>query len=263
MKSMKLPIYQIDAFTDTLFKGNPAAVCPLDTWLPDLTMQKIASENNLAETAFFVKEGDVFNIRWFTPSVEVELCGHATIASVHVLKNHLNSNSNFFSFKSKSGVLTVEVKEDLYVLNFPSDKIEKVNVAQEFVEGLGAIPSESFKGKTDYLLVFDSEDQIKQFQPDWGLIAQVKARGVCVTAKGNDCDFVSRFFAPQLGINEDPVTGSAHTTLISYWSRKTGKSDFIARQVSERGGVLYCKNLGERVEIGGNAVSYLEGTITI
>ncbi|MBC7388636.1 MAG: PhzF family phenazine biosynthesis protein [Opitutaceae bacterium] len=260
---MKLPIYQVDAFTDTLFKGNPAAVCPLDTWLPDSTMQKIAFENNLAETAFFVKEGNVFNIRWFTPTVEVELCGHATIASVHVLKNHLNSRSNFFSFKSKSGVLTVEVRGNLYVLNFPSDKLEKVNVPHEFVEGLGAIPSEAFKGKTDYLLVFDSEDQIKQFQPDWGLLSQVSARGVCVTAKGNDCDFVSRFFAPQSGINEDPVTGSAHTTLVPYWFRKTGKNEFKAKQVSERGGELFCKYLGERIEIGGKAISYLEGAITI
>ena len=260
---MRLSLFKVDAFTDTLFKGNPAAVCPLEKWLPAETMQLIASENNLSETAFFIQEANNYNIRWFTPSVEVDLCGHATVATVHVLKKHLNSSENKFNFKSRSGDISVDVKDDLYILNFPSDQIDKVKVPVEFVEGLGAIPTETFKGKTDYLLVFDSEDQIKQFQPDWHLIKQVNARGVCVTTKGNNCDFVSRFFAPQCGINEDPVTGSAHTTLIPYWAKKLNKTELFAKQVSERGGTLYCKNLGERVEIGGKAITYLEGTITI
>jgi len=260
---MKLPIYQVDAFTDTIFKGNPAAICPLEKCIPDGLMQKIANENNLAETAFFVKEGEQYHIRWFTPTVEVDLCGHATVATVHVLKHHLGIGGTEFKFKSKSGLLTVRIEEDLYILNFPADSLEKVKVPNEFVEGLGAIPSETYKGKTDYLLVFDSAEQIRQFNPDWSLIAQVKARGICVTAKGEDCDFVSRFFAPQSGINEDPVTGSAHTTLVPYWSKKTGKTDFFARQISERGGELYCRNLGDRIEIGGKAVSYLEGTIRV
>lgn len=259
---MKHKIYQIDAFTDKVFSGNPAAVCPLDAWLSDDTLQKIAMENNLAETAFYVKQGDQYQIRWFTPTVEVDLCGHATLASAFVLFNCENHQGNIIHFFSpRSGALTVTKKGELMTLNFPSDAFEQVELTAEITNSFNIAPKLAFKGKTDYLLVFDTEDEIRKIVPVFDKISKLKGRGVIVTAKGNKVDFVSRFFAPQSGINEDPVTGSAHTTLTPYWSKQLGKTELTAIQLSERKGYLQCKYLNDRVEISGQGRLYLKGEI--
>jgi PhzF family phenazine biosynthesis protein len=258
---MKVSIYQIDAFSDCLFGGNPAAICPLESWLQDEVMQQIAEENNLSETAFFVKEGQNYHIRWFTPTIEVDLCGHATLAAAFVIRNYLMDTSLELSFNSRSGILPVTVLGDLYVLNFPADVIKPVSVVNTLVEALGSWPLETYKGRTDYMLVFSSEKEILGFKPDFNQLAQVEARGIMVTAPGDHVDFVSRFFGPRSGINEDPVTGSAHTTLTPYWAKRLGKNNLIAKQISKRSGELYLKNLGERVEIGGKAKAYLIGEI--
>jgi predicted PhzF superfamily epimerase YddE/YHI9 len=255
---MKLKIYQVDAFTDRLFSGNPAAVCPLESWLEESVMQNIALENNLAETAFYVKKGNEYHIRWFTPTVEVDLCGHATLATAHVLFNHEHHTENEIIFRShRSGILKVFRHDQLLTLDFPSDTLDKIQWFGEMNAGFNVIPIEGFKGKTDYLL----EDQIKNIQPNYAVISRWKVRGVIVTAKGKNVDFVSRFFAPQSGVNEDPVTGSAHTTLTPYWSEKLGKTELTAIQLSDRKGYLTCKNLGNRVHISGQAKTYLIGEI--
>lgn len=260
---MELTLYQIDAFADAVFKGNPAAVCPLTTWLPDEIMQKIAMENNLAETVYFVKEGSHYHIRWFTPTTEINLCGHATVAAAHVMHSYLGITDTHLSFTSKSGSLSVRKQNDLYVLNFPIDTILPVDVPAMAIEALGVAPKEAYKGISDYLLVYENETQLLDLVPNWNKLALVDTRGICVTAPGTTFDFVSRFFAPRFGINEDPVTGSAHTTLIPYWSKRLGKTKLLAKQVSSRGGVLYCTDLGNRTEIGGQAITYLKGTIFI
>jgi PhzF family phenazine biosynthesis protein len=259
---MKLKIYQVDAFTDKIFSGNPAAVCPLDAWLPDSVMQNIALENNLAETAFYVKQGNDYLIRWFTPTIEVDLCGHATLATAHVLFNHENHVGKEIIFQShRSGMLKVSRQNDLLTLDFPTDTLNKIQWFNEMNAGFNIIPTEGYKGKTDYLLVFENEEQIKNLQPNFTVIANWKVRGVIVTAKGHEVDFVSRFFAPQSGVNEDPVTGSAHTTLIPYWAEKLGKLKLSAIQLSERKGYLTCHYAGNRVHISGNARTYLIGEI--
>lgn len=259
---MKLKIYQVDAFTDKVFSGNPAAVCPLKEWLSDDIMQNIAQENNLAETAFYVYDGDRYQIRWFTPTVEVDLCGHATLASAHVLFNHEGYTGNEINFYShRSGVLKVSKENDLLTLDFPADTIRKIDWPTENLAGFNLVPLEAYQGKTDYMLVFGSEDRIKNLEPNYGVISTWKVRGVIVTAKGNQVDFVSRFFAPQSGVNEDPVTGSAHTSLTPYWSEKLGKSALSAIQLSNRKGNLTCKNLGNRVLISGHARTYLIGEL--
>jgi PhzF family phenazine biosynthesis protein len=258
---MKLKLYQVDAFADRLFSGNPAGVCPLEKWIPDELMQNIAMENNLAETAFFVKEGNIFHIRWFTPVLEVDLCGHATLASAHVIFKHLNFKEEKIQFKSKSGDLSVKKENDFLILNFPTDTLEKTETPIALAEGLGIAPKEAYKGISDYLLIYDNQKQIEKIQPDFRLLSKVIARGIIITAIGNDCDFVSRFFAPLSGINEDPVTGSAHTTLIPYWHKVLHKTEMTAMQLSKRKGKLKCKYLGERVEIGGKARTYLIGEI--
>ena len=259
---MKLKLYQIDAFTDKVFSGNPAAVIPLEAWLPDELMQKIALENNLAETAFIVPDGDEIIIRWFTPSVEVDLCGHATLAAGFVLFNYLKHSGNKINFISpRSGPLQVTKSNNLLTLNFPSDKFIPVVISDEIKAGLSLPPKEAYKGKTDYLLVYESEDQIRQLIPDFNLISKLAARGIIVTAPGNQVDFVSRFFAPQSGVNEDPVTGSAHTTLTPYWAARLKKDILTATQLSSRTGELHCRYLGERVEISGKAAPYLVGEI--
>jgi len=258
---MEQKIYQVDAFAEQIFSGNPAAVCPLDHWLPDPVMQNIARENNLAETAFYAREKDNFRIRWFTPAVEVDLCGHATLATAHVLFNHEKFAGHQITFQSRSGPLTVTKSGDSLTLNFPSDTLAPVNNMLEFEEAFGIKPLEALKGKTDYMLVFESEDQIKRIQPDMRLVSTLKARGVIVTSKGDQVDFVSRFFAPQSGIDEDSVTGSAHTSLTPYWSKKLNKTELSARQLSSRGGKLHCKLAGDRVEISGQARTYLVGSI--
>lgn len=259
---MKQKIYQIDAFADKVFSGNPAAVCPLDTWLDDETMLKIAAENNLAETAFFVKKGDYFEIRWFTPTVEVDLCGHATLATAFVLFNHENYTGSTIEFSSpRSGKLTVTKNGGLLTLNFPSDHLEQIALTDEIGNCFNLMPTSAFKGKTDYLLVFENEEEIKNIQPVFTEISKLNVRGVIITAKGNEADFVSRFFAPQVGVNEDPVTGSAHTTLIPYWSKQLNKTEMTAIQLSERKGYLQTKYLNDRVEISGEGKLYLIGEI--
>ena len=259
----KLQIFQADAFASGLFKGNPAAVVPLNEWLSDQMMQQIADENNLSETAFFIPEGDHFHIRWFTPKAEVKLCGHATLATAHVLFNELNFQGKQIEFNSKSGILTVKKIEDKLQLDFPADFAIEVGPVSAFSEAFGAQPLTTLKGRTDYLLLFDSEETIQKMKPNIGLLLSTDARGIIVTAKGNEVDFVSRFFAPAVGVNEDPVTGSAHTTLIPFWADHLNKSEMTALQLSERGGQLWCSLSGERVLIAGKAVTYLRGEIEI
>ena len=260
---MKIQMFQVDAFTEKLFGGNPAAVCILTQPLPDEIMQKIAAENNLAETAFIIDQGDTFSIRWCTPKVEVDLCGHATLASSHVIFNHLKYPKKILRFTSRSGILEVRQEGDLLILNFPSDMPQKGCLGRSVTDSLGMDPVEILKGKTDYMLVYENQAQIEALDPDFGRLGKANVRGIIVTAKGNDSDFVSRFFGPAVGINEDPVTGSAHTNLIPYWSARLGKKEMTAIQLSERRGHLQCKDLGERVEIGGKAVTYLVGEITV
>ena len=260
---MELTIYQIDAFSEKLFGGNPAAVCPLKEWLPTTTMQKIALENNLSETAFIIREGNNFHIRWFTPAIEVDLCGHATLATAHALYNEMDYKGDKIIFNSRSGQLIVEKQQDLYSMNFPTDQIKKVKANKAIAQGLGVDVKEVYKGKEDYLVVVNNQTIIEKLHPNFDLIAQLNARGVIVTALGNEVDFVSRCFFPAAGINEDPVTGSAHTTLTPYWSKKLGKTILRAKQISARGGELTCEYLGERVKIAGKAVTYLKGLIQI
>jgi PhzF family phenazine biosynthesis protein len=261
---MKLPIYQIDAFTDKLFGGNPAAVVPLEQWLPEETMLAIAAENNLAETAFYVPTDNGFHIRWFTPVVEVDLCGHATLAAAYVIFNIQNYEGESISFESRSGVLTVDCKEDWLTLNFPVDQYHIAVPPPGLVESLkNTTLLEVYKGKTDYLVVLESEEVVRDLDFDIIILSTIPARGVIVTAAGDEVDFVSRFFAPQSGIDEDPVTGSAHTTLIPYWADKLSKTKLNARQLSRRGGFLKCELKGDRVYIGGQAKLYLKGEILV
>ncbi len=258
---MKLAIYQVDAFAGRLFSGNPAAVVLSESELPTETMQSIAAENNLAETAFVISTQENRQIRWFTPTVEVELCGHATLAAAYVIFNHLGSSDNTVSFSSKSGLLSVRQEGETLYLDFPADSIQAVEAEESLISGLGVKPIELYKGRHDYLAIYDNENTIFSLCPDMARLSQVPSRGVIVSSPGREADFVSRFFAPQSGIPEDPVTGSAHTTLTPYWSKKLAKQDLRAQQISKRGGELMCKALGERVEIGGRAVTYLVGEI--
>ena len=226
-------------------------------------MQSIAAENNLSETAFIVSEGESFQIRWLTPEVEVDLCGHATLAAAHVIFNHLNYSGSTVSFSSRSGHLSVRKEGEVLALNFPVDSIQAVDPSKPLIIGLGATPTEIYKGRDDYLAIFENEDTILSLSPDMQALSKVPSRGVIVSAPGSEVDFVSRFFAPQCGISEDPVTGSSHTTLTPYWSKKLAKQQLRARQLSRRGGELVCKDLGSRVEIGGQAVTYLVGEISL
>ncbi|CAN5551477.1 PhzF family phenazine biosynthesis protein [soil metagenome] len=260
---MELKIYQIDAFADKPFTGNPAAVCPLTEWLSDETMLNIAMENNLAETAFYVNEKEGLRIRWFTPAIEVDLCGHATLATAAVLFNHEGFTGNKITFNSRSGPLTVTRDGDFLTLNFPTDILSEVELLSELTAPFNIKPVKALRGKTDYMLVFENESQIRKLQPDLRQVARIKARGVIATAKGDKVDFVSRFFGPQSGVDEDPVTGSAHTSLIPYWTKVLGKKEMTAIQCSPRGGNLKCVSLGDRVEIGGKAITYLIGRIFI
>ena len=261
---MKLKLYQVDAFTDKVFSGNPAAVVPLESWLNDDLLQKIAMENNLAETAYYVKNGDAYDIRWFTPTIEVDLCGHATLASAYVLFNYQNHPGNIVKFHSRrSGQLSVEREGNLLKLNFPTDVYNRVEVSLELKACVDKTPLEAYKGKTDFMLVFNSEREIRGLKPSFDEISKLSARGLIVTAPGDSVDFVSRFFGPQSGINEDPVTGSAHTTLTPYWSKRLDKKELTAMQLSPRVGHLKCKFLNDRVEISGNGKEYLIGDIFI
>jgi PhzF family phenazine biosynthesis protein len=259
---MNIRMFQVDTFTGKLFGGNPAAVCPLDNWLPESLMQNIAMENNLAETAFFVPENDHFSIRWFTPAVEINLCGHATLASGHVLFNHLDFAGDRIRFMSKSGELIVSKNKDMLSLDFPADKPSPVDIPQGLITALGCEPIQTLKSR-DIIAVFSSEDDILAIKPDFELLRQVEAHAIIVTAPGKNCDFVSRFFAPRLGINEDPVTGSAHTALIPYWSERLGKKSMLAHQLSTRKGELYCDHRDSRVLISGKAVTYMSGQLDL
>lgn len=259
---MKLSLYQIDAFANKVFKGNPAAVIPLEDWLPAKTMQLIASENNLSETAFFCPSDNNYEIRWFTPNGEVELCGHATLASAYVLFNILNYKTEQIEFNSLSGSLIVKKINDLYRLDFPSQKPIKCKMPSLLTEGLGRESNNCYKNE-DYLVVFETEDEIANINPDFNKLKNLDSRGVIITAPGLNYDFVSRAFFPKYGILEDPVTGSAHTKLIPYWAKKFEKSKLIAKQISKRGGELFCENNKNRVYISGHAKLYMKGEIEI
>lgn len=256
-------IFQVDAFTKTVFTGNPAAVVPLKKWLDVETMQNIAIENNLSETAFFVKQDDgSFKIRWFTPETEVDLCGHATLASAHVLFNHLGYDDKTITFLSNSGPLMVEERNNLLWMNFPSNPPEPIPVPKLIPEAIGIIPL--YTGiNIDLLILVQDEEALMGLKPDLLILKKMEARGVIVTAPGKDVDFISRFFAPKVGVSEDPVTGSAHTVLTPFWSKRLRKKELNARQVSKRGGLLKCIQKKDRVEIGGSAVTYLTGSISV
>jgi len=258
---MQIPIFQVDAFAARPFAGNPAAVCPLDQWLDDAEMQAIALENNLSETAFFVKEGGRYRLRWFTPKIEVDLCGHATLASAFVIFHHLDPASEVVTFDTRSGELIVRRDGDLLTMDFPSRPPERVQTPSPLAEALGKAPIETWEAR-DYMALYESEDDVRSLAPDMGLLAEVGHFAVIVTAAGRgDVDFVSRFFAPASGIAEDPVTGSAHCTLVPYWSRRLAKKRLHAMQVSARGGELWCEDRGDRVAISGKAVLFLQGNI--
>ena len=261
---MTLTMYQVDAFTEKPFSGNPAAVCPLkDEWLNEVVMQNIAMENNLAETAFYIYKAGQHYIRWFTPEVEVALCGHATLASAYVLFNFENYSQNLIYFNSRSGILTARKDGDFITLNFPIDQYEAVNDNGLFNKCFDLTPNQLYKGKTDYMLIFDNESQINNIKCDFLELNKIDARGIIITAKGSKSNFVSRFFAPKCGIPEDPVTGSAHTTLTPYWSKVFNKSELTAMQLSKRQGFLRCKLINDRVEISGKAVPFFKGEINI
>ena len=259
---MKIPFYQIDAFTSEVFAGNPAGVCLLDDWLQDEVLLSIAAENNLPETAFLVRREDHYDLRWFTPEVEIDLCGHATLASGHVIFNFVDSDSDRVEFMSKSGRLSVERRGDLLFLDFPSRK-PAVCVTPEGLDTMLGAPPLDVLAARDLLVVFDDENVVRNLDPDLDAIAKLDGFAVIVTAPGKNSDFVSRFFAPGAGIPEDSVTGSAHCTLVPYWAERLGKKELHAFQLSKRGGELFCKDNGDRVSIGGRAVTYLSGTIMI
>lgn len=259
---MQLPLYQVDAFAAAPFTGNPAAVVPLERWLDDALMQAIALENNLSETAYFVPEGDAFNIRWFTPAAEVDLCGHATLATAWVLFNELGFAGDSIRFLSRSGELRVARDDDWLTLDFPAQPPVPVVRSPELVRGLGRAPAELLAA-ADYLAVFDDARQVAALRPDFSLLERLDRRGVIATAPGDDVDFVTRFFAPALAVPEDPVTGSAFTQLGPYWADRLGRSPLRARQISARGGEVICEPRGDRVLISGRAAAYLSGTITV
>ena len=261
---MKIPMYQVDAFTSQVFSGNPAAVCPLDAWIDDELMQSIAAENNLSETAFLVESGDGFDLRWFTPVTEVALCGHATLASAFVLFTCRGWSADTIRFQTrKSGVLTVTKRDDLLEMDFPARPAQAVDAPPGLEEALGVKRAQVLASEEDLLVILMDEDSVHTVRPDFRALAQIESRGVIITAKGEGSDFVSRFFAPRFGIDEDPVTGSAHCVLTPYWANVLGKNDLHALQVSTRGGELFCSYVGERVKISGRATLYLEGTIVV
>ena len=259
---MRLKQYQVDAFAERVFEGNPAAVCPLEAWPHDGLLQAIAEENNLSETAFFVADKGGFELRWFTPVAEVDLCGHATLATAHVIFEMLNYSKPVVSFQTRSGELTVKRKENRLEMNFPAVVPTSTDIPEELVQGLGVNPIEVWVGD-DHLAVFENEKTIREIKPDFAALAQLESRGVIVTAPGLSSDFVSRFFAPKFGIPEDPVTGSAHCALTPYWAKRLKKNKLVAKQLSKRGGTLYCELDGSRVLLSGNAVTFMEAEIAV
>jgi len=259
---MRIPFYQVDAFTSDLFSGNPAGICLLDEWLDDRQLQAISAENNLPETAFLLRCDKGFEIRWFTPLTEVALCGHATLASAFIIFNLLNWPGDLIKFITReSGELTVTRKGRLLEMDFPARPISIKNPPERLSTALNKTPQEIFGSVDDLLVVFENENDVLELKPDLAILANLEERGVITTAPGSRCDFVSRFFAPKVGIPEDPVTGSAHCVLVPYWSKRLGKTHLHARQVSKRGGELFCEDRGNRVIIAGEAILYLKGTI--
>ena len=259
---MQLKMYQIDAFSQNVFEGNSAAVVPLESWLDDALMQKIAMENNLSETVFFVKESRYYHIRWFTPLAEVDMCGHATLASAYVLFEILGYTQESVVFDSKSGLLEVKKEADKYILDFPVQKLERSEVLQELQEAFSKEIKECYKAM-DYLLVFKKHEDLQNVQIDLEALKKLDLRGVIITAQSKEYDFVTRFFAPKYGIDEDPVTGSAFTQLVPYWSKTLDKTSFKAKQISKRGGEVFCELKGDRVTIAGYGVKFFEATIEI
>jgi PhzF family phenazine biosynthesis protein len=259
---MELSIYQVDAFTDRLFAGNPAAVCPLDAWLPDAAMQAIAAENNVSETAFFVPRGEDYDLRWFTPTVETDLCGHATQASGFIVMNRLAPQRSSVRFHTRSGPLTVTRQGDMFAIDLPAQPPESCTMPPRFIAALGRKPAQIL-GAVKYLAIYDSAAEVAALTPDTAAMMDIDRDGVIVSAPGSDCDFASRYFAPHAGIPEDPVTGSAHCTLVPYWAGRLGKTALHARQISRRGGELFCELKGDRVVIAGRAALYLEGRIRV
>ncbi len=259
---MKIPIYQIDAFTSEIFCGNPAAVCPLEYWLDDKVMQSIAAENNLSETAFFVNRGESFQLRWFTPQAEIDLCGHATLAAAFVIMNSINPSQNKVIFGTPSGELTVKRDDELYSMDFPAHIPEICEPPENLLRAVDIIPDKVYASNY-YMLVYKNEADIRQLKPYMTLLRELDRFGVIITSPGENADFVSRFFAPAVGIPEDPVTGSAHCTLIPYWAKELNKKELRALQISERGGEIFCTDNGSRVTMAGKAVKFMEGMIEI
>jgi PhzF family phenazine biosynthesis protein len=261
---MKIPIYQVDAFTSEVFSGNPAAVCMLDGWIDDKSLQAIAAENNLSETAYLVQNENGFDIRWFTPLTEVELCGHATLASAFVQFVCRKWNRDTIRFQTrKSGELVVTRRDEIFEMDFPTRPAYAQTPPDGLDKALGVTPRKVYGSAEDLMVVLDNEKAVVDVDPVFSALEQVDCRGLIITARGDQSDFVSRFFAPRVGIPEDPVTGSAHCVLIPYWAAVLGEKDLHAFQVSKRGGELFCRHAGERVMISGNAALYLEGTIMI
>lgn len=261
-----LPLFQIDAFTDKVFGGNPAAVIPLEKWLPTEEMQQVALENNLSETTFLYQDDNKnYHIRWFTPAVEVDLCGHATVAAAYYLFNIAGLKDDVITFQSKSGELFVTEADGWFYLDFPAIPLTEETIPEQLIKGMGIAPKAVFKSKDDWQLIYESQEEIEALNPDFNLLKSFPARGFIATAKSSekDIDFVSRFFGPAVGINEDPVTGSAHTKLIPYWAKELNKTEMVAKQLSQRGGLLKCTHKNDRVLIGGQAVLYMVGNIYI
>lgn len=261
---MKIKLFQVDAFASKVFEGNPAAVCPLDEWLPDELLQKIAQENNLSETAFFVALAQGINLRWFTPKAEVDLCGHATLAAAHVLFQHLAYSGTEIKFQTKSGELAVVKIDTDYAMDFPASKLTPIKPPADLLQGLGVTPAAVFSA-FDYVVVLDNEDAVRNLKPQFANWLDLDLRGVVVTAIADDknTDFVSRCFFPKLDVNEDPVTGSAHCELAPYWSEQLNKPQLIARQLSNRGGLVECELINDRVKLTGQAVDYMQGEIWV
>ena len=260
---LKLRIYQIDAFASNIFEGNPSAVIPLQKWLEDALMQKIAMENNLSETVFFLNEQEKYHIRWFTPKAEVDMCGHATLASAYVIFEELHEQTNEIVFSSKSGDLIVKKETDgSLVMDFPLQKINECPIPQQIIDSFAHKPIACYKSM-DYIVIFENEKDILEAQPNLELLKSPDARGVCIASISSEYDFVTRFFAPKYGIDEDPVTGSAFTQLVSYFSKTLDKQEFSCKQLSQRGEEVFCKLKGNRVEMRGHCVKFLEGKIDI
>jgi PhzF family phenazine biosynthesis protein len=260
---MRVPIYIVDSFTNRLFAGNPAAVCPLQDWPDDALLQSIAAENNLSETAFYVRAGERYTLRWFTPTVEVDLCGHATLASAHIILRQDGAVKDAVVFDTRSGPLTVMKEGERLAMDFPIREVVEVEHDEAIDQALGVSALEVYRSKPNLLVILGSEDEVRQLQPDLSSVERLDCNGVIVSAAGRDVDFVSRYFGPRVGLPEDPVTGSAHCTLVPYWGRRLRKSTLHAHQLSARGGELFCEMLGERVKIAGEAVTYAEGVIKL